>query len=983
MEDLERAILVLFNSPSASTPIALEANAYFERVKADPNGWQLGLALFVSIPRRDPTVRVSALNIIEDIVKSKHHAIDPSQLIYLRQTLWSWTQSALDNTDPPYVRKKLVQILVTIFRFQYPETWPTFFDDILALLKDNVGTPRSDITLDFFLTVCESIHEQVVIKDGIRADRDNMRNTAIKDKMRERAVGQLRDAWFSLLNHYWKNRDLRIIGTILRIIGFYVEWVDIKLIVEPGFISSLYEFICIPELRIPAVECLTGITEKGMPATEKLDLIQVLGLTNLLDRLFSGEIDDELADALGKLVNALGMDLCSCWRAANNAPEMRHGSLLHLEKSFHILSIFLKMKYDEDEPNAVGEAAGEAEAAFGMWRKVLKGKLETISSIDSNVYMAALSSTVISTFGRIDQGISWSEAELALYLISILKGNAVTPAIEEMIKTMIRCGVSTYQHPLIPIVFFDNIAKYPEYLPEVLNAFMDTRGLRHENAAVRSRLYYLFLRFLRDGKSLRVVLTEYAASIVLSFNDHLRIELPGAPTSPARSPAGKDELTATIFDSQLYAFEAVGYLISLDDENVQKQQELLKVVLEPLMTSLQAVLGSTTNAVYDLEVAQKTGQPVWVSMFKQALHMVILALERFNEHEVVREAARFTYQRLVGCVGEDVLPFFNPLVSAGLFRTSSLKELSNFLPSVGQLMHNFKASVFPILNEVLTPIIERIFISLNQTPSGYDETKELIELKKAYLNFVNSIFINDLEGTLITEANSRHLNAILESCLLYACDPSDFQVQKLALSLISKMALSWGSAASASSSNGSRSSSTESLVGVPPIVDKKSGMVGLKVDKKSRAQAEFAIGIGGKNPLPGFDKFLYENVSRTMFEIPLKPGFDMKDAGSMVVIQELAAVHRTILMVQGREYLQFLQAFLPTIQCPPDKAVEFVTAIQNPQSPKSLVLVLKIKQKTVNSLLLAYPYSPYASASSLSSHSKPRTTYIALPVTLL
>ena len=40
---------------------------------------------------------------------------------------------------------------------------------------------------------------------------------------------------------------------------------------------------------------------------------------------------------------------------------------------------------------------------------------------------------------------------------------------------------------------------------------------------------------------------------------------------------------ASMFDSQLYLFETVGMLISLENMEVMKQTEYLKIVLEPLV----------------------------------------------------------------------------------------------------------------------------------------------------------------------------------------------------------------------------------------------------------------------------------------------------------------------------------------------------------------------------------------------------------------
>ena len=105
-----------------------------------------------------------------------------------------------------------------------------------------------------------------------------------------------------------------------------------------------------------------------------------------------------------------------------------------------------------------------------------------------------------------------------------------------------------------------------------------------------------------------------------------------------------------------------------------------------------------------------------------------------------------------------------------------------------------------------------------------------------------------------------------------------------------------------------------------------------------------AIGTGGKNPLPGFDKFIYETLLRTLFEIPLKDGFDAADGQTQVVFAEMAALHKTILIVQGLEYVDYLKSYLHSIQCPANVSEMFADAlVQLPT--KQFLAVLKVTKR--------------------------------------
>ena len=80
---------------------------------------------------------------------------------------------------------------------------------------------------------------------------------------------------------------------------------------------------------------------------------------------------------------------------------------------------------------------------------------------------------------------------------------------------------------------------------------------------------------------------------------------------------------------------------------------------------------------------------------------------------------------------------------------------------------------------------------------------------------------------------------------------------------------------------------------------------------------------------PGFYQFMYEHIVRVTFEVPLKPTFDLQDGQSMLVLGEIAGLQKAIVQKQGDVFLSYLsQVYLPSINCPPDLAQEYVQALQ-------------------------------------------------------
>lgn len=106
------------------------------------------------------------------------------------------------------------------------------------------------------------------------------------------------------------------------------------------------------------------------------------------------------------------------------------------------------------------------------------------------------------------------------------------------------------------------------------------RGLHQEKQAVRSRCYYLFNRFIHTA---RAQLTQHlngsaVTDICSRVGDLLTIEvsLP-PPETPGEDTLSRAAARGSVFDSQLYLFEALGKLISMLDDERESQVGLLRV----------------------------------------------------------------------------------------------------------------------------------------------------------------------------------------------------------------------------------------------------------------------------------------------------------------------------------------------------------------------------------------------------------------------
>ncbi|KAJ3187978.1 pre-tRNA nuclear export protein [Gaertneriomyces sp. JEL0708] len=619
-----------------------------------------------------------------------------------------------------------------------------------------------------------------------------------------------------------------------------------------------------------------------------------------------------------------------------------------------LTTIIMKMKYDEEEPHEFGSGAGDTEAMFMEIRQNLKKHIDSIAILDLDLFVGTISSTVCATFDRIASNpgsVSWSEAELALHLIylfgecaksqmvyTIGEGNAATISpLGTMLAKMVTSNVSSYPHISVPCVFFENVTRYAhffesfsQYVPHVLEAFVDKRGMHHDATFVRSRVFYLFRQFVTPLKNTLVSMVD---TVLTSISDLLVVQMP-SPLERAGDDSD-DETTASTFDSQLYIYEAVGILISAENVPEQRQAELLQAVVAPLIAQIEEIMrqelykqdappdnvvftlqlnhliraiGNVSKGFPDIAHVARSRQtvPAWAPVFQHALNRVVEVLRILQTCELIRDAARHTFQRMVGCMGHDILNSVGPLLTAGLLANSTRKELLDFLPFVSYIMHKFKPSVFPVMNELIRPLLERVFLSLNQPVEGTDDALTLVELRRSYLQLLIQIFDSDLEGILVSEANLSLLDTIIQSVLHFVREAGDPNAQKTAFHVLSTMVIGWGASAG-------RYAKTADAVSSKPN----------KTASKQKSDPS------PKTPLPGFSQFIYQNIVPVLFEVPMSASFDPSDGQCYLVMTEISSLQKVIVVSQGQEYLEYLSnVYLPSIQCPPHMTHELLTALQ-------------------------------------------------------
>jgi exportin-T len=285
---------------------------YLTQVKDSIDGWQGCLQLFPRQPPADEFTRIYTLDVINTAIQRN----DPQTTAIIKEEFLKYVRqnyTVPNVTDSNPIQNKVAQTFTLLFLTSYTTTWTSFFDDILAMTFAGGSEESRDNKTGvwFFLRIMISVHDEIADVLVSRSQEDATRNQALKDVIRGQDVNKLVTCCSQILVQY-RNSDKSVVDACLRVIGKWVTWIDIGLVVNQTLVGFLYEIISSEgELRETAIVTLTEIASKKMPGQAKLELINFLGLDSLLAGVAAGleTSSDDTTEAISKLVNAVGIDI--------------------------------------------------------------------------------------------------------------------------------------------------------------------------------------------------------------------------------------------------------------------------------------------------------------------------------------------------------------------------------------------------------------------------------------------------------------------------------------------------------------------------------------------------------------------------------------------------------------------------------------------------------------------------------------------------
>ncbi|TAQ91289.1 hypothetical protein B7494_g460 [Chlorociboria aeruginascens] len=992
---VERAIEIAWDATSDQN-LKAQAFDFLNQLRADASGREACLTLFTRTPRTSEVVRMVSLDVINNAIQTQQ--LDVQSLGSLKEKLFEYVRQTygLDCPfqDPASLQNKLTQTLTSLFVSLYKQGWESFLDDFLSLTSTQNNSTRDNfVGIVLYLRILGSLHDEIADVLVSRTPPEAKRNAELKDLLRARDAQKVASSWQEILGQ-WQGRNDSIVEMGLKVIGKWVSWIDISLVVNQDTLAILFQLVGRTnpgngedKVRDAAIDTFTEIVAKKMKASDKMAMIVFLNLGGVISQLIASpalndlrttsSYDTDLAEAVAKLVNNAVTDIVKVLEDTRANTETRAQAEQLLQSFLPFLLRFFSDEYDEicstvipsltdlltilrkvqplppeysamltpilnaiirkmryDETSSWGNEDEQTdEAEFQELRKRLQVLQKTVAAVDEALYMDILSEVVASTFQQYDQQggqMDWRDLDLALhemYLFGELaltngglyaKSQPSTVASERLIimmSKMVDSGLASFAHPAIQLQYMEICVRYcvffetqTSYIPSVLEHFV--RLVHHNHIRVRARSWYLFHRFI---KHLRAHVGNVADTVIQSISDLLPIKAevpkPDAPEDDMSSDQS-DHSADAAFTGQLYLFEAIGSIASTSTTPVEKQVLYLRTIMDPLFFNIeehlaraksgdaQAILqihhvimalGTLAHGFSDwtpgnVSTAQNAPVKEVKEEFGRAAEAILIALEALRSSFDVRTASRASFSRLLGVLGIGMLPLLPRWIDGLLSESSSMDEMAMFLRLLDQVVFGFKKEIYNVLDSLLTPLLQRVFVGLAEQITGTDDEIQLAELRREYLTFIQIILNNDLGSVLVSDSNQNFFEPLVTSVTSLAGTVThgtgNLSASRLAFSVLTRMADLWGGPNVATLSARPISST------MPP-----------------------------SPAFPGFDRFLIERFHPVCWQVLQEPQFrPVADAQAKQVLNEVAGLEQMIYMKTGDMFLQHLQSsFFPSL----------------------------------------------------------------------
>lgn len=472
-----------------------------------------------------------------------------------------------------FVKNKLAQIIVILIYIDYPSEWPSVFLDMLNHLSKGpvvvdmfcriLNTLDEEvISLDFPRTA-EEISAATRIKDAMRHQCITQvvgawYNLAVMYRVQ---MPYLTGSILETMHRYVAWIDIGLVAndsivpllfelllspteiTLLRgaaadcllaIVSKRMEATSKLALLEKLHIGQVCSRITEtqePEFAMKLTALLTGLASEILECSKRVDFQPKSSQTTAALNAVSMMLDEVLPSVFYFMQHGdEDMSSSTFQFLSNYVARMKSGLECNGKQAAHVEQILEvirnRMLYDpssKDSLDGPDKEGLEEEERLMDFRKDLFGLFRSIYRVAPHITKSFIQSALLAALRSPDT--SFENTEAAIALLHLL-GEGVTEdalkadnaILEEMVRALLSASVPCHSHRVVALTYLETITRFvrfvqlhPEYIPSVLAAFLDGRGLHHPNPSVSLRASYLFMRLV---KVLRAQLVPYIEDIL-------------------------------------------------------------------------------------------------------------------------------------------------------------------------------------------------------------------------------------------------------------------------------------------------------------------------------------------------------------------------------------------------------------------------------------------------------------------------------------
>ncbi|KAI3414887.1 Exportin-T (Exportin(tRNA)) (tRNA exportin) [Psidium guajava] len=776
MDGLERAIIASFDETGAvDSVLKSEAIRFCQQTKGSPTICRLCVEKlrFCQIVQ----VQFWCLQTLHDAIRVKYSLISAEEKDLVRKSVFSIACYDEEGggilAGPAFIKNKLAQVIVTLIYFEYPLISSSVFLDFLPHLS------KGEAVIDMFCRILNALDDELISLDYPRSNEEVAVAAQVKDAMRQQCVPQIVRACYDILSMY-RNSDSEICATVLDTLRRYISWIDIGLIANDIFLPFLFELMLFDgiseQFRGAAAGCMLAVVSKRMDPQSKLSLLKNVQISRVFG-LVSDDSSSELASRVASLLTGYAVEVLECTKRLTERTK---------QTSFELLD----------------EIGREEEDRMVEYRKDFFVLLRSIGRVAPDITQAfirnSLDAAVTSSGGNIE------EVEAALSLLYALGESLSEETIRsgrgllsDLVPMLLASRFTCHSNRIVALVYLDTITRYAkfvqensQFIPMLLAAFLDERGIHHPNINVGRRASYLFMRVV---KSLKSNLVPYIETILQSLQDTVAQFTNVDYSSKALS--GSEDGT--------HIFEAIGILIGMEDVPLEKQSGYLSSLLTPLCHQVEGLL--LNSKILTIEEAPRkiatiqqvimainalskgfserlvtASRPAIGLMFKRTLDVLLQILVVYPKIEPLRSKVMSFIHRMVDTLGASVFPYL-PKALEQLLAEIEPKEMVSFLVLLNQIICKFNNLAYDVLEEVFPAIAGRIFsiipreVITSGPGANTEEIREIQELQQTLYTFLYDIVTHDLSS--VPGFQKFMVEAFATNCCLYSVLDRSFEFQ--------------------------------------------------------------------------------------------------------------------------------------------------------------------------------------------------------------